>query len=160
MAAVAREENEMANRSAAASDGPNIKKIFGTWIEGYDKEDIEQVMSVFDPSVVYSAPCYPDQNYSELKKWFQFDFDRSGPRPHWSFTVEFMETSGNLAVVISDWLGHTDFGTRLEAEVHHFRSVDVLKRVTGGWKIIRTVNQPDGCFMGSEKAKKKRKKTK
>jgi ketosteroid isomerase-like protein len=141
-------------------NGPDIKAIFGTWIAGYDEENLDQVMSVFDPSVIYSAPCYPDQNYAGLKKWFQFDFDRSGVRPHWSFTIEFMETSGNLAVVISDWVGHTDFGTRLQAKVHHFRSVDVLRLGASGWKIIRTVNQPDDCFPSSAKTGKKPRKKK
>jgi len=158
MAPSVREEVEMKNRSAAGSDGPDIKNIFGTWIEGYDKGDLKEVMSVFDPGVIYSAPCYPDKNYAELKKWFQFDFDRSGARPHWSFTIEFMETSGNLAVVISDWQGHTDFGTRLQAQVHHFRSVDVLRRGADGWQIIRTVNQPDDCSPPAAKTRKKRKK--
>ena len=142
----------------STGDGPNIKEIFGTWIAAYDDGDVERVMSLYDKSAVYSAPCYPDQSFDSLAKWFRFDFDRSGARPHWTFTVESMDASGDLAVVVSQWIGYTDFGTRLQAEVHRFRSVDVFRLGANGWKVVRTVNGPDVCCPAPAKAKKKKKK--
>jgi hypothetical protein len=138
-------------------NGPDVKEIFATWIEGYDKGSLEQVMSVFDPGAIYSAPCYPDKDFAQLRRWFAFDFERSGSRPHWTFRIEFMDTSGDLAVVISQWSGFTDFGTRLQAEVHNFRSVDVFRLGTDGWKIIRTVNGPDLCCPAPARKKAKKK---
>jgi ketosteroid isomerase-like protein len=139
------------------NNGPDVIKLFDTWIAGYDKGSLEQVMSVFDPSVVYIPPCYPPQNFSELRKWFATDFERSGARPHWTFKVVYLESSGDLAVAISEWAGYSDFGnSRLQAEVHRFRSVDVFKNGKDGWKIVRTVNGPNECGATIAKPSKKK----
>ena len=34
-------------------EGPIDKEIFGTWIAGYNAGNVEQVMSIFDPSLRY-----------------------------------------------------------------------------------------------------------
>jgi len=138
-------------------NGPDVVKLFDTWIAGYDKGSLDQVMSVFDPSVVYSPPCYPAQTFSQLRKWFATDFERSGARPHWTFKIEYLEASGDLAVAISQWVGYTDFGnSRLQAEVHRFRSVDVFKLGATGWKIVRTVNGQNECGAAPARSRKKK----
>ncbi len=139
----------------SAGKSPDFSEIFDTWIAGYDKANLDQVMSVFDPSVIYRAPCYPDKDFASLRKWFAYDFERSGARPHWTFQVDFKDTSGDLAVVFSQWVGYTDFDTRLQAEVSRFQSVDVLKLGPNGWKIIRTENGPEICCPAPAKAKPK-----
>jgi len=142
-------------------NGPDVEKLFDTWIAGYDKGNLDQVMSVFDPSVVYSPPCYPAQKFGELRKWFATDFERSGARPHWTYKIEYLAASGDLAVAISQWVGYTDFGNdRLEAEVHRFRSVDVFRLGANGWKIVRTVNGANECGATTTKSSKKKRKPK
>lgn len=142
----------------SAGDGPDVKGIFSSWISAYDDGDVKQVLSLFDPGIIYSEPCVPDQTYTALAKWYEFDFSRSGPRPHWTFEVESVEVGGDLAVVISHWKGFTDFGTRLQAEVRSFRSVDILRNGTNGWKIIRTLNDPSACCPDPKKTRKRKKK--
>lgn len=144
----------------SAGDGPDIKEIYSSWVAAYDAEDVAKVMSLFDPSIIYSEPCVADQTYTSLAKWYQFDFSRSGPRPHWTFEVDSLEVGADLAVVISHWKGFTDFGTRLQAEVRSFRSVDILRKSTNGWKIIRTLNDPPPCCPDPKKTTKTRKKKK
>ena len=128
-------------------NGPNVKEIFETWIAGYAALNVDQVMSVMDRSVRYSEPCIKEQNFDSLTRWYKFDFERSGPRPSWVFQIESVDVGGDLAVVISHWSGFTDFGTRLQAEVRRFRSIDLLRLGADGWKIFRTINNPDPCFL-------------
>jgi len=138
-------------------NGPNVKEIFETWIAGYKALNVDQVMSVMDRSVRYSEPCIKEQNFDSLSRWYKFDFERSGTRPSWQFTIESVDVGGDLAVVISQWSGFTDFGTRLQAEVRRFRSIDLLRNGADGWKIFRTVNNPDPCFMPVPPVSKQRK---
>ena len=143
----------------STGDGLDVKNIYGTWVAGYDAEDLDEVMSVFDRAVIFSEPCAPDQTYDKLVSWYKFDFARTGPRPHWVFEIEWMDASGDLAVVVARWKGFTDFGdSRLQAQVRGFRSVDVFQRTPSGWKIVRTFNEPNECDPAPMKGKKKKKK--
>lgn len=125
----------------------NIEQIFETWIKGYAALNVDQVMSVFDRSIRFSESCIKEQTFDSLTRWYKFDFARSGPRPGWTFKIESSNVSGDLAVVISNWNGFTDLGTPQQAEVRRFRSVDLLRLGADGWKIFRTINVTDPCFL-------------
>jgi ketosteroid isomerase-like protein len=141
-----------------AGDSLDVKKIYGTWVAGYDAENLEQVMSIVDPAVIFTEPCVPDQTFDNLVAWYKYDFARTGPRPHWEFEIEWMEASVDLAVVVARWSGFTDFGNKkLQAQVRGFRSVDVFRRTKAGWKIVRTFNEPNECSPAPMKGKKKKK---
>jgi ketosteroid isomerase-like protein len=137
-----------------ADNGPNVKAIFDTWIAAYDAEDLDKVMSVYDRATVFTEACVADKDYAALAAWFKFDFSRSGPRPHWTFKIDWTNASGDLAVVVSSWSGFTDFGTKVEAQVHGFRSMDVFRKSGSGWKIVRTFNETDNCCPDPTLAKK------
>jgi hypothetical protein len=129
---------------ARQTTGPNDKEIFGTWIDGYNAGDVEQVMSIFDASVRYFAPCQPQQTYDTLIAWFRNDFKRSGPRPSWTFQTESIDVGDELAVIVSRWTAVT-YLEGFSADLHRLRSIDVLRFGTEGWKIIRTINDPQCC---------------
>lgn len=136
-------------------DGPDVEAMFDTWKAGYAKLDVDKIMSIYDPGVVYVEPCYPPRDFEQLASWYKFDFSRSGPRPTWKYEIESYEASGTLAVVISRWSGATDAGTRVEAEVRRLRSIDIFKLGANGWKIVRTLNDPEPCESPPRPAKRK-----
>ncbi len=125
-----------------AHDGPDDKEIFGTWIAGYDAGNVDQVMSIFDKSLHYIEPCQPVQTYETLAAWYRNDFKRAGTRPTWTYVRESMEVGGNLAVIVSRWTAVT-YLDGFSADVEHLRSIDFLRHGDNGWKIFRTLNDPE-----------------
>jgi hypothetical protein len=143
---------------------PDERAIFDTWIAGYETRDIGKVMSVFDASLQYHAPCQPVQDYTALENWFEYDFGRKEPPTTWTYKIESVDWSGDLAVVVSRWSGVTQFDG-FSANLERLRSIDFLRCVDGIWKIFRTINEPEACGTapkpgkaGKDKKNKKRSK--
>ena len=123
---------------------PDDRAIFDTWIAGYESRDVAKVMSVFDTSIQYHAPCQPVQDYTSLENWFEYDFGRKEPRTTWTYKIESLDWSGDLAVIVSRWSGVTEFDG-FSANLERLRSIDFLRFGDGGWKIFRTINEPEAC---------------
>lgn len=134
---------------------PDPSTIFDTWIEGYQSRDVAKTMSVFDASLRYLAPCQPEQNYKSLASWFRNDFGRAGPLPSWSYDIESVDAGGDLAVIVSRWSSVTNY-EGFSADLQRVRSIDVLRFGADGWKIIRTLNDPEPCGASSLKRPRKR----
>jgi len=99
-------------------------------------------MSVFDKSVVLSYQGTPDANYEEIKAGFEYDFKNDPPGTGWKGFPEESHQEGNLAIVVAHWEYYVT--TRGTTETRQrIRSIDVLKRTQGKWKIVRTINYPD-----------------
>jgi ketosteroid isomerase-like protein len=141
----------------ALQDGPDPKEIFGTWIAGYESGDVDEVMSVFDESLRYIAPCQPVQDFDALASWFRYDFKRTGPRPTWSFETDYVDVGGDLAVIVSRWTATTSY-PGFTADVQRLRSIDFLRLGADGWKIFRTINDPESCDTSTPVRRSKKKK--
>lgn len=143
---------------------PDEKTIFDTWIAGYESRDVAKVMSVYDADVEYHAACQPVQDYASLENWFEYDFGRKDPRTKWTYKLESLEHSGDLAVLVSRWYGVTEY-VGFAANIERLRSIDFLRFVDGEWKIFRTINDPEPCgppwkLSKSAKGKKDKKRSK
>jgi hypothetical protein len=125
-------------------NGPDANAIFDTWVAGYESRDVGKVMSVFDADLQYIAPCQPVQDFKSLASWFRNDFGRGGPLPTWNYVVESVDSSGDLAVIVSRWASVTEYEGFL-ADVRRLRSIDFLRQGAEGWKIFRTINDPEPC---------------
>jgi hypothetical protein len=132
------------------------REIFDTWVEGYQSRDTVKVMSVFDPALRYIATCQPEQDFKSLASWFRNDFGRTGPLPTWGYAIESIDAGRDLAVVVSRWSSVTNYDG-FSADVQRLRSIDVFRRVTGDWKIIRTINDPECCGPAPKAVKRARK---
>src|SRR5688572_3192399 len=145
---------------------PDANEIFGTWIAGYESRDLAKVMSVFDADIQYHAPCQPAQNFESLESWFEYDFSCKDPRPTWTFKVDSLDVSGDLAVIVSRWSAVTNLDG-FSANLERLRSIDFLRYGEQGWKIFRTINDPEDCGApakvvksGKNKDKKDKKRSK
>jgi hypothetical protein len=101
-------------------------------------------MSIFDASLRYIAPCQPVQTFDTLAAWYRNDFKRTGPRPTWSFQTESIDVGGDLAVVVSRWTS-VIYLDGFSADLQRLRSIDFLRDGANGWKIFRTINDPECC---------------
>ena len=141
------------------SNRPDDRAIFDAWIAGYEARDVQKVMSLFDADIQYHAPCQPVQDFNSLESWFEFDFGRKDVRPSWSYKVESVDVSGDLAVIVSRWSAVTNY-PGFSANVERLWSIDFLRFVDGGWKIFRTLNDPEHCGSAPKLVKDKGKKEK
>lgn len=123
---------------------PDVKQLYDTWIAGYTSGDSKKTMSVFDREIRYSKTCQPEQTFDSLTAWFDCDFRREEPRPSWTYDIESVDAGSDLAIVVSQWTGVTNFGG-FTAHVERLRSVDVLRLGAEGWKIVRTINDALPC---------------
>jgi ketosteroid isomerase-like protein len=55
---------------------------------------------------------------------------------------ESLEVGGDLAIIVSRWMAVT-YLDGFSADVEHLRSIDFLRRGADGWKIFRTINDPE-----------------
>jgi len=142
-----------------ATNRPNDRAIFDTWIAGYEARDVAKVMSIFDADIQYHAPCQPVQDFASLENWFEFDFGRKDARPTWTYKTESIDVSGDLAVIVSRWSAVTNYDG-FSANLERLRSIDFLRFGDGGWKIFRTINDPEHCGNAPKLVKNKDKKDK
>jgi hypothetical protein len=131
---------------------PDAHEIFDTWIAGYEARDVQKLMSIFDPEIRYHAPCQPVQNFESLESWFEYDFGRKDGRATWTYRIESVDYSGDLAVIVSEWSGVTNL-PGFSANLERLRSIDFLRFGESGWKIFRTINDPECCGPAPKLAK-------
>jgi hypothetical protein len=123
---------------------PDVYAIFDTWIAGYESRDVAKLMSIFDADLQYHAPCQPVQNFESLDSWYKYDFGRKDARPTWTFRIDSIDVSGDLAVIVSRWSAVTNLDG-FSANLERLRSIDFLRFGEQGWKIFRTINDPEDC---------------
>ncbi len=76
------------------------------------------------------------------KKQLQGEFAKPGGNSEWTPMFEEFECSGDLAFVRSTWelrVSRPDGTTAVQARN---RSVDILRRTGGQWRIFRSLNYP------------------
>ena len=119
-----------------------IQAVYIRWKVAADTHDVEKVMSVFDRNMVLSYQGTDDVGYDELKQGYVRDFKSDPPGAQWRVIPQEAHLEGNMAVAISLWELQVPSGHGVTI-AQRIRSVDVLRRKEGGWKIIRTVNYPE-----------------
>jgi len=126
----------------SAKLAPEFEKLYADFSAGFAARDIKMLMSVFDKSVVLSYQGTPDTNYDEIKAGFQYDFENDPPGTIWRGLPEESHQDGNLAIVVAHWEYRVTSNGQAVTK-NRIRSVDVLERKNGSWKIVRTINYPE-----------------
>lgn len=121
---------------------PEFQKLYDQFSVGFAAHDIGMLMAVFDKSVVLSYQDTADTNYDEIKAGFEYDFKNDPPGSTWIGLPEESHQDGNLAVVVAHW-EYREMSKGKAVTRQRIRSVDVLKRTDGKWKIVRTINYPE-----------------
>jgi ketosteroid isomerase-like protein len=128
--------------TASVKLDPGIQLLYSQFSVAFAKRDINAIMAVFDKSATLSYQGAADTHFDEIKAGFEYDFKNDPPGTTWTGFPEESHQEGNLAIVIAHWEYYVmSNGTKLRR--HRIRSVDVLNRSSGQWKIVRTVNYPE-----------------
>lgn len=121
---------------------PEFQNLYAQFSVGFATRNIDMLMAVFDRNVVLSYQDTPDTNYDEIKAGFEHDFKNDPPGTGWKGYPEESHQDGNLAIVIAHWEYQATVRGITETK-QRIRSVDVLRRTKGQWKIVRTINYPE-----------------
>lgn len=126
-----------------AATGAQVLQVFEQWTTAYEKGDLDGTMSIFAPSVVFAFQGSKDQNYEDLRKGYVQDFATRQPGTAWVSRLEEVYVEGAVAIVRSVWeLRVRPESAETQVKARN-RSVDILSKGSGSWRIIRSFNYPE-----------------
>lgn len=122
---------------------PAIQAIYSQFSRAFAARDINLLMATFDKTATLSYQGSPDSTFEQIREGFLYDFKNDPPGTTWTGFPEESHQEGNLAIVIAHWENHVVSSSGEKLRRQRIRSLDVLRRANGQWKIIRTVNYPE-----------------
>jgi uncharacterized protein (TIGR02246 family) len=138
-AASAAEDLRLAGDTAAGA----VWSTFQRWLQAYDRADIDQTMAIFDPNVVFIFQGSRDQSYADLRNAYEQDFRSRTPGTAWVPLVDEVYADGNVGFVRATWELRIPTPGGAPRVKERNRSLDILRRSDGRWRIIRSFNFPE-----------------
>jgi uncharacterized protein (TIGR02246 family) len=132
-----------ASVAADAGARSELLAVFQNWTAAYDKGDLDGTMRIFAPEVLFAFQGGKDQTYDDLRQGYVQDFATRRPGTTWVPHIEEVYVEGTVGFVRSVWelKVKSDAG---EAQTKaRNRSVDILSKSSGTWRIIRSFNYPE-----------------
>ena len=122
---------------------PGIQALYAEFSRAFAAHEIDALMATFDKSATLSYQGTVDSNFEQIKSGFQYDFKNDPPGTTWIGFPEESHQEGNLAIVIAHWENQVPGSNGKKLTRQRIRSLDVLRRTNGHWKVVRTVNYPE-----------------
>jgi len=143
LVAQARADDVPLNGDKAAA--AEVLRTFQAWTRAYAAGDMAGVMAIFDPDVLFEFQGGKDERLDDLRRDYETDFKTRAPGTTWQPRLEEVRAQGELAFVRSTWELHVAGQGEGAADTvkHRNRSVDILGRQDGRWRILRSFNYPE-----------------
>ena len=129
--------------SVAADDRSELLSVFHTWTAAYDKGDLDGTMRIFAPEVLFAFQGGKDQTYDDLRQGYVQDFATRTAGTTWVPQIEEVYVEGSVGFVRSIWELKVKAETGETQTKVRNRSVDILSKRSGTWRIIRSFNYPE-----------------
>ena len=129
----------LAGDTAAAAE---VWSAFQAWLRAYEAGDLPQIMAIFDRGVVFAFQGSADQSYDDLQRSYEDDLKTRKPGTRWLPLVDEVYADAGLAFVRATWELHVADGAAQDVVKASNRSLDVLRKDRGSWRIIRSINYP------------------
>ncbi|HEV8632521.1 MAG TPA: nuclear transport factor 2 family protein [Thermoanaerobaculia bacterium] len=130
-----------AHAACPASTKEAITRQYEEWNRAYEARDLEGVMRIFSPTVVSSFQGRADAGYGRLRADYQTSFAAPPSGASWHEQLEQIDCSGELAYIVATF-AKTERRDGKTAETQRNRSLDVLRREDGAWRITRSIFYP------------------
>ena len=114
-----------------------------SWTAAYDKGDLDGTMRIFAPEVLFAFQGAKDQTYDDLRQGYVQDFATRTPGTTWVPHIEEVYVEGSVGFVRSIWELKVKSQTGETQTKARNRSVDILSKSSGTWRIIRSFNYPE-----------------
>jgi len=132
-----------ASVAANADARSELLSAFQSWIAAYDKGDLDGTMRIFAPEVLFALQGGKDQTYDDLRQGYVQDFATRRPGTTWVPHIEEVYVEGSVGFVRSIWELKVKSETGETQTKARNRSVDILSKRSGTWRIIRSFNYPE-----------------
>lgn len=120
-----------------------VWETFERWLGAYQDGDLERIMAIFDPDVIFEFQGSPDGSAATLRRDYESDLKARAPGTRWVPRVEEVHAEGGMAFVRSVW--ELDVAGKVK---QRNRSLDVFHRRDGRWVILRSINYPEPAKAG------------
>jgi ketosteroid isomerase-like protein len=121
-----------------AVEAAQVWDTFEHWLRAYEAGDLERIMAIFDPAVIFEFQGSPDADAAALRRDYEADLKARAPGTRWVPRVEEVHAEGSMAFVRSVW--ELDVAGKVR---QRNRSLDVFHRHDGRWAILRSINYPE-----------------
>lgn len=111
---------------------------FERWLAAYEAGDLDGIMAIFEPDVIFEFQGGPDASADMLRRDYVADLKSRAPGTRWVPRVEEVHADGDMAFVRSVW--ELRVGDKV---AQRNRSMDVFQRRDGRWRILRSINYPE-----------------
>lgn len=132
-----------ASLAADADARSELLSVFERWTAAYDKGELDETMRIFAPEVLFVFQGSKDQTYDDLRQGYVQDFATRKPGTTWVPHMEEVYVEGSVGFVRSIWELRVKTETGETRTKARNRSVDILSRGSGSWRIIRSFNYPE-----------------
>jgi ketosteroid isomerase-like protein len=129
--------------AADADTRSELLSVFQSWTAAYDKGDLDGTMRIFAPEVLFEFQGGKDQTYDDLRQGYVQDFATRRPGTTWVPHIEEVYAEGTVGFVRSIWELKVKSETGEIQTKARNRSVDILSKSSGTWRIIRSFNYPE-----------------
>lgn len=120
-----------------------LLSVFQSWTAAYDKGELDGTMRIFAPEVLFVFQGGKDQSYDDLRQGYVQDFATRRPGTTWVPHIEEVYAEGSVGFVRSIWELKVKSETGETQTKARNRSVDILSKSSGTWRIIRSFNYPE-----------------
>jgi uncharacterized protein (TIGR02246 family) len=132
-----------ASVAADADARSELLSVFQSWTTAYDKGDLDGTTRIFAREVLFAFQGGKDQTCDDLRRGYVQDFATRAPGTTWVPYIEEVYVEGSVGFVRSIWELKVKSETGETQTKARNRSVDILSKSSGTWRIIRSFNYPE-----------------
>ena len=123
--------------AAPSEQDEAIRQEYTDWLRAYQQKDLVRTMDIFAADYISTFAGMLDSDRDTTRRSYEKSFAAVGPPREWKPADFEVGVSGDLAYVLADWQLFQGGSLRQTN-----RSIDVLKRAGGKWKISRAFTIP------------------
>lgn len=127
------------NIYAQNGESEKVKKILTSWIDSFNKKDLQQSLAIYSEDFIGYYPDQPDQDFASVKEQYEHIFNNKNLSVKLDLAIIEVNAVGNLAYVRMNLTATVKPTFSKQAAVAHDKGLQVwLKQNDGNWKLIRS----------------------
>jgi len=132
--------------STAHADSPDttsaIREKYKEWLAAYDAKNLAGTINIFAEDAISTFAGGKDAGIGEIRASYEKSLTAKGPKRTWKPVGMEIDGDGDLAYALADWqLIETQPDGSASVPLTN-RSVDVFRRESATWKIVRSFTIP------------------
>ncbi|MBI1937202.1 MAG: DUF4440 domain-containing protein [Ignavibacteriales bacterium] len=127
------------NIYAQNDESEKIKKILTSWVDSFNKKDLQQSLAIYSEDFIGYYPNQPDQNYASIKEEYEHIFNNKNLFVKLDLVLIEVKAVGNLAYAGMNLTATVKPTFSKQAAVAVDKGLQIWqKQNDGNWKMIRS----------------------